>query len=93
MLVKDSYTLAPAACRFCTLNHTPCVDTLYDEWDATFTARIKNRHTKAEGLVTVIVERADPAVAGQPPTVAVEVDNVLGVNGTLREPPSAILIR
>jgi N-acyl-D-amino-acid deacylase len=62
------------------------------DW-ATFTARIRNRRTKAEGLVTVIVERADPSVAGQPPTVSVEVDNVLGVNGALREPASAIVIR
>jgi N-acyl-D-amino-acid deacylase len=62
------------------------------EW-ATFTARIKNRLTKAEGLITVIVERADPSVAGHPPTVSVDVDNVLGVNGALREPASAIVIR
>jgi N-acyl-D-aspartate/D-glutamate deacylase len=62
------------------------------DW-ATFTARVKNRLTKAEGLITVIVERADPTIAGHPPTVSVEVDNVLGVNGTLREPPSAIVIR
>jgi hypothetical protein len=62
------------------------------DW-GTFTARIKNRLTKAEGLVTVIVERADPTVAGHPPTVSVEIDNILGVNGTLREPPSAIVIR
>jgi len=62
------------------------------DW-ATFTARIKNRLSKAEGLVTVIVERADPAVTGHPPTVSVEIDHILGVNGTLREPPSAIVIR
>jgi hypothetical protein len=62
------------------------------DW-ATFTARIKNRLTKAEGLITVIVERADPAVAGNPPTVSVNIDNVLGVNGSLREPASAIVIR
>jgi hypothetical protein len=62
------------------------------DW-ATFTARIKNRLTKAEGLITVIVERADPSIAGTPPTVSVEVDTVLNVNGTLREPPAAIVIR
>jgi N-acyl-D-amino-acid deacylase len=62
------------------------------DW-GTFTARIKNRLTKAEGLVTVIVERADPSVVGHPPTVSVVIDNILGVNGTLREPPSAIVIR
>jgi N-acyl-D-amino-acid deacylase len=62
------------------------------DW-ASFTARIRNRLTKAEGLVTVVVERADPSVADHPPTVSVEVDNVLGVNGTLREPPSKIIIR
>jgi N-acyl-D-aspartate/D-glutamate deacylase len=62
------------------------------EW-ATFTARIRNRKTKAEGLITVIVERADPFVAGRPATVFVEVDNVLGVSGSLREPASAIEIR
>jgi N-acyl-D-amino-acid deacylase len=62
------------------------------DW-ATFTARIKNRQTKAEGLVTVIVERADPSVGGHPPTVSVEIDKIMGVNGTLREPPGAIVIR
>jgi N-acyl-D-amino-acid deacylase len=62
------------------------------DW-ATFTARIRNRRTKAEGLVTVIVERADPAVAGHPPTVSVDVDNILGVNGALREAGGSILIR
>ncbi len=62
------------------------------DW-ATFTARIKNRLTRAEGLITVIVERADPAVVGHPPTVSVNIDNVLGVNGSLREPASSIVIR
>ena len=62
------------------------------DW-ASFTARIRNRMTKAEGLVTVIVERADPFVAGHRPTVFVQVDNVLSVNGTLREPASAITLR
>jgi len=60
---------------------------------ASFTARIRNRMTKAEGLVTVIVERADPFVAGNLPTVFVQVDNVLSVSGTLREPASAITLR
>ena len=45
------------------------------DW-ASFTARFRNRATKAEGPVTVIVERADPFIAGHPPTVFVEVDNV-----------------
>jgi N-acyl-D-aspartate/D-glutamate deacylase len=62
------------------------------DW-ATFTARIRNRITKAEGLVTVIVERADPFVAGNRPTVFVQVDHVLSVSGTLREPASAISLR
>ena len=62
------------------------------DW-ATFTARIRNRLTKAEGLVTVIVERADPSVDGRPPTVSIAIDTILGVNGTLREPASAIVIR
>jgi N-acyl-D-aspartate/D-glutamate deacylase len=62
------------------------------DW-ASFTARIRNRLTKSEGLVTVIVERADPSIAGRPPTVSVAIDNILGVNGTLREPASAIVIR
>jgi len=60
---------------------------------ASFTARIRNRMTKAEGLVTVIVERADPFVAGNLPTVFVQVDNVLSVSGTLREPASSITLR
>lgn len=60
---------------------------------ASFTARIRNRVTKAEGLVTVIVERADPFVAGNLPTVFVQVDNVLSVSGTLREPASSITLR
>ena len=62
------------------------------DW-ASFTARIHNRMTRAEGLVTVIVERADPFVAGRPPTVFLEVDNVLSVSGALREPASSIRIR
>ena len=62
------------------------------DW-ASFTARIRNRVTKAEGLVTVIVERADPFVAGNRPTVFVQVDRVLSVSGTLREPASAITLR
>jgi N-acyl-D-amino-acid deacylase len=62
------------------------------DW-ASFTARIRNRITKAEGLVTVIVERADPFIAGNRPTVFVQVDNVLSVSGTLREPASAITLR
>ena len=49
--------------------------------------------TKSEGLVTVIVERADPFVAGNLPTVFVQVDNVLSVSGTLREPASSITLR
>ena len=59
------------------------------DW-ASFTARIRNRTTKAEGLVTVIVERADPFAAGNRPSVSVQVDNVLSVSGTLREPASSI---
>jgi N-acyl-D-amino-acid deacylase len=62
------------------------------DW-ASFTARIRNRTTKAEGLVTVIVERADPFIAGNRPTVFVQVDKVLSVSGTLREPASAIRIQ
>jgi len=62
------------------------------DW-ASFTARIRNRVTKAEGLVTVIVERADPFIAGNLPTVFVQVDHVLSVSGTLREPASAITLR
>ena len=62
------------------------------DW-ASFTARIRNRITKAEGLVTVIVERADPFIAGNRPTVFVQVDHVLSVSGTLREPASAITLR
>jgi N-acyl-D-amino-acid deacylase len=62
------------------------------DW-ASFTARIRNRVTKAEGLVTVIVERADPFIAGNRPTVFVQVDNVLSVSGTLREPASSITLR
>jgi N-acyl-D-amino-acid deacylase len=62
------------------------------DW-ASFTARIRNRKTKAEGLITVIVERADPFAAGTPPSVSVQVDNVLSVSGTLREPARAIVIR
>ena len=62
------------------------------DWGS-FTARIRNRMTKAEGLITVIVERADPFVTGRPATVFVEVDNVLGVSGALREPASSVTIR
>jgi N-acyl-D-amino-acid deacylase len=62
------------------------------DW-ASFTARIRNRITNAEGLVTVIVERADPFISRNLPTVFVQVDNVLSVSGTLREPASAITLR
>jgi N-acyl-D-amino-acid deacylase len=60
---------------------------------ASFTARIRNRATSGEGLATVIVERADPFVAGRPPTVLVDVDTVLSVSGALREAASAIEIK
>jgi N-acyl-D-amino-acid deacylase len=59
---------------------------------ASFTARFRNRATKGEGPVTVIVERADPFIAGHPPTVFAEVNGSFSVSGTLREKASAIRI-
>jgi N-acyl-D-aspartate/D-glutamate deacylase len=58
---------------------------------ASFTARIRNRATDGEGLATVIVERADPFVAGRPPTVIVDVDGLLNVSGTLREAGGVVI--
>jgi N-acyl-D-amino-acid deacylase len=62
------------------------------DW-ASFTGRIHNRATGADGLVTVIVERADPSVLGYPPTVLFDVDGVFSVTGALREPGSAVVIK
>ena len=62
------------------------------DW-ASFTGRLRNRKTGADGLVTVVVERADPSVAGRPPTVHFDIDGVISVSGTLRESANAIGIK
>ncbi len=51
---------------------------------ASFTALARVKPAGKEGTVTVIFERADPAVAGHPPTVTVDISDVLRVSGVLR---------
>ncbi len=51
---------------------------------ASFTALARVKPAGSEGTVTVIFERADPAVAGHPPTVTVDISDVLRVSGVLK---------
>ena len=54
---------------------------------ASFTALARVKPAGNEGTVTVIFERADPSVAGQPPTVTVDINDMLRVSGVLKYKP------
>ena len=54
---------------------------------ASFTALARVKPAGKEGTVTVILERADPSIAGQPPTVTVDINDMLRVSGVLKYKP------